>query len=308
MMREPLSGQAHDEYEQAITTPHSFLSSEHLDWDGLVVKVFHEPREIEELITPSPTFNISLLFVTRGVLQLSVRSIDKSSWNSYTLHPGDFILDPGRLPPNEWRWNTTTAESAQTLHIGLNRERFFQASEEIMECDRRQMILPARSGFQDALIAQMGAALRQEIEQPHAIGKLYSQTIAQMLTLHLLRHYTFVKKAVREAPRRFTHRQITSVKEFIQANLRQDLTLEILAQQSGFSAHHFTHLFHQIVGETPHQFVLRQRIERARYLMRDGDLPLAHIAETCGFADQSHLTRVFKRYYGLTPKAYRQDF
>jgi methylphosphotriester-DNA--protein-cysteine methyltransferase len=57
----------------------------------------------------------------------------------------------------------------------------------------------------------------------------------------------------------------------------------------------------------PHQFVLRQRTERAKYLLREADLPLAHVALACGFANQGHLTRVFKRHMGLTPALYRKD-
>ena len=65
-------------------------------------------------------------------------------------------------------------------------------------------------------------------------------------------------------------------------------------------------LFHQTTGESPHQFVLRQRIERAKHLLREADLPLAHVALACGFANQGLLTRVFKHSLGLTPAVYRK--
>ncbi|GCE27664.1 hypothetical protein KDA_31480 [Dictyobacter alpinus] len=68
----------------------------------------------------------------------------------------------------------------------------------------------------------------------------------------------------------------------------------------------FTRLFHQTTGESPHQFVLRQRIEHAQRLLKESDLPLISIALESGFASQSHLTQVFKRYLGLTPRIYRQ--
>jgi len=97
------------------------------------------------------------------------------------------------------------------------------------------------------------------------------------------------------------------VTEFILAHLNQDLSLAVLAQQVGFSPYHFTRLFRQATGESPHQFVMRQRIERAQHLLQEADLPLAHIALESGFANQSHLTQAFKRHLGLTPAAYRKD-
>jgi AraC family transcriptional regulator len=80
-----------------------------------------------------------------------------------------------------------------------------------------------------------------------------------------------------------------------------------LAQQTGFSPYHFARLFRQTTGESPHQFVLRLRIERAQQLLEKMDVPLSHIALESGFTDQSHLTQAFKRHLGQTPHAYRRD-
>jgi AraC family transcriptional regulator len=97
------------------------------------------------------------------------------------------------------------------------------------------------------------------------------------------------------------------VTDFIQAHLSQNLSLEALAQQAGFSPYHFARLFRQMTGESPHHFVLRQRVERAQQLLKETNAPLAQVAIESGFANQSHLTRVFKQQRGLTPRAYRQD-
>jgi AraC family transcriptional regulator len=104
-----------------------------------------------------------------------------------------------------------------------------------------------------------------------------------------------------------TQQQMTRVMDFVQAHLGQDLSLGALAEQAGFSSYHFARLFRQTTGASPHQFVLRQRIERAQHLLKERDVPLARAARECGFANQSHLTQAFKRYLGLTPRAYRQS-
>ncbi|HZR43879.1 MAG TPA: helix-turn-helix domain-containing protein, partial [Ktedonobacteraceae bacterium] len=125
--------------------------------------------------------------------------------------------------------------------------------------------------------------------------------------VHLLRHYTSAPREIEELSQGLTRHQIKRVMDFTLAHLDQDLSLEALAQQIGFSAYHFARLFRQATGESPHQFVLRQRIERAQRLLAETDVPLAHVALECGFANQSHLSLVFKRHLGLTPRAYRQQ-
>jgi AraC family transcriptional regulator len=68
---------------------------------------------------------------------------------------------------------------------------------------------------------------------------------------------------------------------------------------------HFARLFKQATGRTPHQYVLHCRLEHAKQLLAETTLPLSEIACQVGCADHSHLTRLFRRYVGLSPKAYR---
>jgi AraC-like DNA-binding protein len=104
-----------------------------------------------------------------------------------------------------------------------------------------------------------------------------------------------------------TDRQAEQVLEFIRMHLSEELSLEVLARQVGFSRFHFTRLFRQALGVSPHQVVLRQRIEHAQRLLAETALPLARIAGACGFANQSHFTHAFKRALGMPPRAYRRE-
>jgi AraC family transcriptional regulator len=180
---------------------------------------------------------------------------------------------------------------------------------ELTNHDPARLDLVSHFGFQDPLLAQIGLALWQELEHSAPAGKLYGQAAAQMLAVHLLRHYTSpsVSVDIQERSQGFTPRQMNHLVDFILAHLNEDLSLEVLAQQVGFSSYHFARLFREATGETPHQFVQRQRIERAKQLLRETDVPLAHVALESGFANQSHLTRVLKRYLNLTPRVYRHN-
>ncbi len=228
-------------------------------------------------------------------------------WKAQYLRQGDMILRPGGATSYELRWKGLSCEPMQTLHLHLSKDVLSRTAEEVAGYDPTRLSLVERSGFQDPLLVQIGFALWRELEQRSPAGKLYAQTAAQMLAIHLLRHYASVGEAIKEPSQGLTPQQMRRVMDFIQAHLGQDLSLEALAQQTGYSPYHFARLFRQTTGESPHHFVLRQRIERAQRLLKETDVPLAHIAVESGFANQSHLTRVFKQHRGLTPRAYRQD-
>lgn len=292
-------------YRDELTAPLLFLSSEDAGWDGLLVRAYHEPMELEGWIDPVVP-EIALILLTSGKM-LMEHQRSNGAWKGFSIHQGDLMLKPGGSAVSEMRWRSLSAEPMQTLHIHLNSELFSRTAAEVAGCDPAHLTLYGRSGFQDPLLEQIGLALWRELEQPTATGKLYAQTAAQMLAVHLLRYYTTPTQQIKEASQGLTQRQIGQVTDFVLAHLNQDLSLSALAQQIGFSPYYFARLFRRATGESPHQFVLSQRIERAKRLLRETDLPLAQIALVGGFANQSHLTQTFKRYLGTTPATYRED-
>jgi len=95
------------------------------------------------------------------------------------------------------------------------------------------------------------------------------------------------------------------VREYIDAHLDENVGLEVLASLAGLSVHHFARAFRQSVGEPPHAYILRRRIERARELVKQTDQPLSQIALAVGFSDHSHFARHFRRLVGVTPSTAR---
>lgn len=287
--------------------PVLFLSSEEIGWDGLVARAYHEPEEFEGFLAPDNDGpHIPLILLVGGAMYMEWRTAN-SSWRGKLIHSEDLMLTPGGSASSELRWKSLTPTAMRTLHLHLSQELLVRAAQEMADYDPTRLTIIGRSGFQDPLLTQIGLALWRELEQQNPAGKLYAQTAAQMLAVHLLRHYTAAPVDIQELSQGLTRQQVRRVTDFILAHLSQDLSLESLAQQTGFSPYHFARLFHQATGESPHQFVLRQRVESAQHLLKETDAPLAHIALESGFANQSHLTRIFKRHLGLTPRAYRQD-
>jgi AraC family transcriptional regulator len=127
-----------------------------------------------------------------------------------------------------------------------------------------------------------------------------------MLASYLLRHYSLgspIKNSTGGLAPSVLRRSI----EFIQAHIEGDLRLTDLARAAKVSTSHLIRGFRQSTGKTPYQYLLHQRIERARSLMRDHRAPLTEVALASGFADQHHLARVFRRLTGMTPSTYRRS-
>ena len=101
--------------------------------------------------------------------------------------------------------------------------------------------------------------------------------------------------------------RLRRVLEFIHANLDRNIHLEELAETAGMSAFHFAKLFKLSTGKTPHQYLLQCRLERAKQLLRDPRVSLSEVSLQIGFADQSHLTTVFRRFVGVTPSKFRSQ-
>ena len=101
-------------------------------------------------------------------------------------------------------------------------------------------------------------------------------------------------------------RRLQRVFAHIRENIARDLTVSELAQTVGMSQYYFSKLFKMSTGTTPHQYVMRQRVERAQEQLRESRTALAEVATLVGFETQSHFTSVFRRLVGATPKHYRE--
>jgi RpiB/LacA/LacB family sugar-phosphate isomerase len=101
-------------------------------------------------------------------------------------------------------------------------------------------------------------------------------------------------------------RRLQLVFGHVRENVAAELSVADLAHVAGMSQYYFSKLFKMSTGTTPHQYVMRQRVERAQELLREGRTALADIATRVGFETQSHFTSVFRRAVGITPKRYRE--
>jgi AraC family transcriptional regulator len=170
---------------------------------------------------------------------------------------------------------------------------------ESMGLKEERMTIPPQLQLRDPMIQHIGWALKAELETAAPYGRLYADGLGLSLAVHLLRRYANV--APRELTRGLTRQQLTSVLDYINANLARDLALAELAAVCNLSASHFKTLFKQSTGQPVHKYVVRRRVEYAVELLQHGGLTLSSVALQAGFTDQSHMARCLRKIIGMTP-------
>ncbi|KAB8335429.1 helix-turn-helix transcriptional regulator [Scytonema tolypothrichoides VB-61278] len=157
----------------------------------------------------------------------------------------------------------------------------------------------------DPQIEFIALSVQREIQQAIWGSRLYLNSLANMLAIHLLRNYTSCPPKLREYDGGLTQLKLHRVLEFINTNLEQDIQLADLADAADMSQCYFVNLFKQSMGITPWQYVVQQRVERAKVLLKQHNSPISDVALQCGFNSQSHFTLQFRKLTGVTPKRFR---
>jgi AraC family transcriptional regulator len=138
-------------------------------------------------------------------------------------------------------------------------------------------------------------------------GKLFLDSVEQALAVALVNGYAVRHRSVQTYRGGLGCARLRRIKEFVDAKMEDELTLREMAQSVELSRAHFARMFRKSTGESPHQFVLRQRIERAMTMLRSDDARVVDVAVACGFKTQQHFARVFRHVCGVSPTDYRLE-
>jgi AraC family transcriptional regulator len=209
----------------------------------------------------------------------------------------------------ESSWKLAGSPDIQLIY--LRRAMVDRVAQEHFEFDTTQVDLLPKLGFSDGLLEQLAIALlataRNDATNPS--DGIYADHLVRMITMHLLRYHSSraPSGASDGVAAHMAHSRMLHVRDFIESALGEDLALERLAAEAGIAVHAFAVAFTKAFGTPPYRYVVQRRIERAKSLLRQTDLPIAHIAYDTGFASQSHLATAFKRNVGQTPGEYRRS-
>jgi AraC-like DNA-binding protein len=160
-------------------------------------------------------------------------------------------------------------------------------------------------GMSDPTIKNLGASLLPALAQNKGCSRLFLDHVTLALAVHVAQNYGGLCPWRRPILGGLTPGQQRRALEILNANLHGNIALKDIARECGSSVSHFSRSFHRSFGRAPHQWLLCRRVEVAKSLLRERTLPLAQVALECGFADQSHFTRVFSRVVGASPGAWR---
>jgi AraC family transcriptional regulator len=224
------------------------------------------------------------------------------------LTPGCVAVYPAGLPLR-WSWRTPLSYCVLAIDPAFLDGvacRVYGANPGDFE------LLPAERSH-DFDIAALVGTLTRETQATGPDSALYVESLANILAAHLLRHYgRWIRggpqdvRGEREPPMARDSGLPAVVRRavrFIEEHHGRDIGLRDIADAANVSPHHLAHSFKNSMGMPPHRYLMQVRVHNAYALLSIGAAKhsLAEVADATGFADQSHLTRHFKRALGMTP-------
>lgn len=283
------------------STPSPLWTSQSLGWEPILVEEFQlSPGQID---VPGGQSGHAVALCLAGQPYRLHQVIGRRRYTGlYSC--GDISLLPTDIPAS------FRAEGEDHyLNLQFPTEFLETVVEEATELDQKRLNLAMHFRIRDPHIEQTLMMLRSELHKCGGwVSRLYVESLANVLVIHLLRQYSAAgTQAVQEYRGGLGDRKLLRVSDYIETHLNQPLKMAELAAITGMSQYHFSRLFKQSVGLSPHQYVTRQRIERAKMLLLDLKRSISDVALDCGFSSQSHFGKYFKEYTGGTPHQYRSE-
>jgi AraC family transcriptional regulator len=215
------------------------------------------------------------------------------------VQPGQVIIMAAHQQ-NVWRWSAPTEEA----HIFLDPVLLERVAEET-GFGRPELV--NRCAAVDEPVRAIVSALASELDGGEdSSSRLMAETGAQYLAHHLLRRHCTRASA---DPRSYglSPARVRKLERFAADRLGTSIGLAELSAVAGLSPFHFARSFKRATGETPHGWLTRKRMERARELLTNSPASILDIAGQVGFESQSHFGQVFRKWAGKTPREVRQS-
>ena len=279
-----------------FTKPEWEVSRKSMKMESLVVR--HDIETPDEVEIPSGTHHFLLLQLSHGEQQVT-RISDCKHEGLFAI--GELFLQPANHS-GFFSWKTTDEAAMFVL-----KPDFLTHVAEESECLNPDKIelLPIAC-HRDPKIEHIARCFIEEMQTEGLGGKLYSETLAVQLVIHLLRNYCTTQPRFRKPTGGLSPKKLQAAIDYVQANLDANIRLDDLAKVTKTSSSHFCPMFKRATGLTFSQYIMQQRIELGKRLLRKEELPIVEVAFMSGFCSQSAFTKMFKKYTGVTPKTYQR--
>lgn len=217
----------------------------------------------------------------------------------FTYHKNEIVVTPAGVKSG-WKWH----EKSKCIVITLaprKLEKFAHTELGVLLTDTQLKNIPQ---FIDEDITQAGVMLLDALQSKMGSAVMF-ESLARVFLTKLIFKYGQERDEDFAFTKSFTSQHYKKVFDHVAAHFNHTITVEDLAAQAGISAYHFSRLFKQAIGKSPHKFVIAYRVEQAKKMLLDKERPMIDIALACGFADQAHFSRMFKQLENITPKNWR---
>ncbi|QDL06899.1 AraC family transcriptional regulator [Brasilonema octagenarum UFV-E1] len=271
------------------------LTSYEVSWDTIHFLYHREPAHE----TPECQFKQHLISIY--LKPFEARRWVNGRWCQENYQSGDISL----FPADQTAPKSQCDHEDECIHLCLETPFFERVVYEAVNTNRLEIVPNFK--FRDALIQQIGLELKTELESGGVESRLYAQSMATVLCVHLLRRYSTCQPIIKQYADGLPKWKLDRVLTYIQTHFDQDISLTELADLVEMSSHYFACLFKQSIGFSPHQYLIDCRIKRAKQLLREQKLSIVEICQQVGYQSQSYFTKVFRKHTGITPKKFRDS-
>lgn len=269
------------------------LTSHDAGWRHLVLEHHHQPpHEV-----PKSKFqqHILLIFLKDVLVEFKIGDCCEVT----NISKGNCLI----IPANTDFWKIAR-RNTEFILIAIEPQHLFLSVKEILRNDEIELI-PFLTN-KDPFIYGTALALKQGLENDYNNCSLYAELLYSALSIHLCYKHSRKKPQIIGCQAGLSRQQLKQVCEYIQVHLEDDIRLKDIAMSAQInSTYYFCRLFKHSTGVTPYQYLIQQRMELAKQLLKRGDLPIVEIAFSCGFSSQSSFTTSFRKHTGVTPRVYR---
>jgi AraC family transcriptional regulator len=272
------------------------LDSSHQNWKGVTLKGYRYECQAAAI----PPMRDYMIVAYDGSPTSMRRSVGRSC--------GESIVGRGRISlltreeESTWTWR----DPIEVRHIYLGHQGIVSAAEGVFDRDPQSIEIADRVSGEDPFILNCFNMLEAELKCGGLGQRLMVDAVRSQLSVHLLRHYAKVRLRD-DSGAVLMPAQRKRVIELIETRLAENISLDELADAAGMSPFHFARRFKAECGIAPDSYVIRARVSKAQEMLRHRKVAQKVIALECGFSDQSHFCRTFRKIVGISPTDYQND-
>jgi AraC family transcriptional regulator len=281
-----------------ILYPNAVIAcSDDFGWQN--IRLVHLRHDLSEILVPTSESHCLLVNLS-GPLQIRTRDLSVEG----EVRAGEVAVIPAGTA-----WSSQATAHTSNIVLLFLRPLFVRNAAAKFDLSQSELCFTPQIGLQSTHIRHIAMSLLSELQEANVVGRFYADSMASGLAMQLIRHYSSLRD-VRIGRGGMAPHSLRKAIGLIDHHLREEeegrVELRIVAQEVGISYSHFSRAFKQAMGMTATSYIAERRIERAKGLMEETDLPISEVALRAGFSSQSHFTTSFRRLVGVTPRSFRR--